>query len=188
MKKVTLLAILATAAFSANATAQTAATETTNAKAKLIKVMTLTNVGDGLNFGTAVLTDGTAGTVTISTAAVRSYTGSAAAAALTGGATQAPTVASYTVTGTPNETYAVSLPTTPVTLTSTTAATASGTQTTMEITDFKASFDAGVTDKTTSTLSSSGGDSFVVGGLLTIKPLQIPGVYTGTYNVTINYN
>jgi hypothetical protein len=39
----------------------------------------------------------------------------------------------------------------------------------------------------TSTLSSTGTDSFAVGGTLNIGATQIPGVYTGTFDVTVDY-
>jgi hypothetical protein len=42
-------------------------------------------------------------------------------------------------------------------------------------------------DAITSTLSSTGTDSFA-GGTLNIIATQIPGVYTGTFDVTVDYN
>ncbi|MGO4822583.1 MULTISPECIES: DUF4402 domain-containing protein [unclassified Flavobacterium] len=188
MKKITIIAILAIAAFSNNANAQTdtKATTTTDAKAKLIKVMSLSNTNaKGLDFGTIVLTDGTAGTVTLKTDGSRVYTGSAAQAAA--GATQEPQVASYTVSGTPNETYAVTLPS-QIDISTTTSATAGGTVTTMKIDNLKARFNGASADATSSKLSTSGADSFVVGGILNIAATQNPGVYTGTYDVAVNYN
>jgi spore coat protein U-like protein len=60
MKRITLLAIFAIAAFSNNANAQTNNTQSTantNASAKLIKVMSVKNAdANGLDFGTIVLT------------------------------------------------------------------------------------------------------------------------------------
>jgi hypothetical protein len=35
---------------------------------------------------------------------------------------------------------------------------------------------------------STGTDSFAVGGTLNIGATQIPGVYTGTFDVTVDYN
>jgi hypothetical protein len=59
MKRITLLAIFAIAAFSNNANAQTNNTQSTantNASAKLIKVMSVKNAdANGLDFGTIIL-------------------------------------------------------------------------------------------------------------------------------------
>lgn len=186
MKKITLLAIFAIAAFSNNANAQTTNTEdteTTNASAKLIKVMSVTNADtEGLDFGTIVLTTPGTSTVTMAAAdATRTYATNSAAAV---NATQSPNTAKYKVTGTPNETYAVSLPLS-VSLSSATTGTGLAT---MTIDNLKARFNTGGADAVTSTLSSTGTDSFAVGGTLNIGATQNPGFYTGTFNVTVDYN
>ena len=41
---------------------------------------------------------------------------------------------------------------------------------------------------TTGTLNGSGQINFTVGGTLTVGASQAAGVYTGNYNVTVNYN
>lgn len=188
MKKITLLAIVAIAAFSNNANAQTntESTETTDAYAKLIKVMSVTNSdANGLDFGTIVLTGAGASTVTMAAIdASRTYTGDAAAAV---GATQTPNTAKYVVTGTPNETYALTLPSS-IALTTFTAITGADTEATMTISGLKARFNTAVADAITSKLSPTGTDSFAVGGTLNIKAAQIPGVYTGSFDVTVDYN
>ncbi|SEB04329.1 protein of unknown function [Flavobacterium gillisiae] len=183
MKKLSLLAIIAIALFSNNVNAQTEATETTNAHAKLIKVMSLANADtDGLDFGTIVLT--AAGASTVSMAAVdatRVYGANSAAAV---NANQSANTAKYNVTGTPNETYALTLPTT---VSLTTATLGSGLAT-MTIDNLKARFSGGSADAVVSKLSTTGTDSFAVGGTLNIDATQKPGDYTGIFNVTVDYN
>jgi hypothetical protein len=116
--------------------------------------------------------------------ASRTY-GSNSAAAV--GANQTPNTAKYNVTGTPNETYALTLPSS-VALATTTTATGSDTETAMTITDLKARFNGKSADAIISTLSATGTDSFAVGGKLNIKAAQIAGDYAGTFNVSVDYN
>ncbi|MEZ7500235.1 DUF4402 domain-containing protein [Flavobacterium sp. Arc3] len=190
MKKIILLAFFAIAALSNNANAQTTNTQSTvktNASAKLIKVMSVANADtDGLDFGTIVLTGVGSSTVIMEAAdASRTYGTNSAAAV---NANQSPNTAKYNVTGTPNETYALSFPTDPVVLTTATTATGGNTVSDMTITDFKARFNGKDADAVVSILTGSGTDSFAVGGTLNIKADQIPGVYTGTFDVTVDYN
>ena len=58
----------------------------------------------------------------------------------------------------------------------------------MDITLMTARFNGAATDDITSTLTSSGTDSFTVGGTLTIKASQLGGIYAGTFPVSIDYN
>ena len=58
----------------------------------------------------------------------------------------------------------------------------------MDITLMKARFNGATDDATVSTLSSDGTDSFTVGGTLTILPNQVGGEYTGTFQVSVDYN
>lgn len=184
-----LAAIFAVALFSSNASAQTntEATENTDAHAKLIKVMTITNANaNGLDFGTIVLLTADASTVVLNAAdAARTYDAGKNAAAVN--ATQTPNTADYNITGTPNESYAITLPPT-VNLATTTTATGTDTEAAMTITLLKARANGAGSDAVVSTLSSTGTDSFKVGGQLNIKAAQIPGVYTGSFDVTVDYN
>jgi len=45
-----------------------------------------------------------------------------------------------------------------------------------------------VLDAITSTLNGTGTDSFTVGGTLTIATSQLPGIYAGAFNVSVDYN
>ncbi len=152
----------------------------TAAGAQLIVPMTLTENAP-LHFGTITLTDALGGTVILSTANGRSFTGGVSTTAVSPTSTNA----AYNVTGTYNETYALTLPTT-ITVTETVGATE-----TMDITALTVLFNGGTEVSgvgATSTLSAAGADNFTVGGTLTIAAAQIGGVYSGTFPVSVDYN
>lgn len=174
-----LTVIVLVSGITANSLAQTSATVTgVNAGAVLITPMTLTKTAD-LHFGTVNVLTGVAGTVTLpSNSTTRTFTGGVAASTVTPLATNA----AFSVTGTMNETYALTLPST-ITVTETVGGSA-----TMTIGTLKARFNGAGADAVTSTLSSSGTDSFTLGGTLTVGADQVTGVYAGTFNVTIDYN
>jgi hypothetical protein len=180
MTKITLFIIVLLTGFTINLNAQSAASKSTGANAKLLKAMTLAQ-GNPLNFGSNLLSDNLGGTVILpSDSNTRTYTGGVATSAIGPAATNA----TYTVTGTALETYAVALPTT----TTVTNVTAGDGLRTMDITSMLARFNGAESDATTSTLASNGTDSFSIGGTLTVGPDQIAGVYTGTFTVSVDYN
>ncbi len=182
MKKIifSLLALVMVVGFSNKVAAQTSDTEPTNAGAVLITAMTLTETAP-LHFGSNVLTDALGGTVVLpSNSTTRQYTGGVATSA----ATPVATNAAYNVTGTGLETYSVTLPAT-TTVTHTTVATGVYT---MDITLMKARFNGAGADATASTLAANGTDSFTLGGTLTVKANQVGGIYSGTFDVTVDYN
>ncbi|NCD10870.1 MAG: DUF4402 domain-containing protein [Negativicutes bacterium] len=84
--------------------------------------------------------------------------------------------ASFSVTGELNATYSISVPSEAVTLTNG----AAGEANSMTLDNF-------VPSKETGTISATG-DTFTVGADLTVKASQEAGNYTGTFNVTVNYN
>tara|TARA_R110001583_G_scaffold112949_2_gene263256 strand:- start:579 stop:1127 length:549 start_codon:yes stop_codon:yes gene_type:complete len=182
MKKqlLSLVAIFMIAGISSNLMAQTIATEPTNVGAVLIEAMTLTETAP-MHFGSTVLTDALGGTIVLpSNSTTRVYTGGLA----TSPATPVATNAAYNVTGTGLETYAVTLPAT-TTLTHTTVSTGVFT---MNVTAMTARFNGAGADATTSTLAAAGTDSFTLGGTLTVQANQVGGIYTGTFNVSVDYN
>src|SRR5659263_89411 len=178
MKKLIFAAIVLIAGFSTTIMAQTAATVTgTSAGAVLVVPMTLTETSP-LHFGSIILNDALGGTVVLSTAAVRTVTGGVS----TTGVAPTATNAKYDVTGTYNETYALTLPAT-ITVTETLATTGIKT---MEISALTVLFNGGAETTgvgATSLLSGTGTDNFSVGGTLTIAAAQIAGIYTGTFPV-----
>ena len=180
MKKSFLIiaAIVTIVSFSNAVMAQTSATVTgTTAGAVLIVPMTLTQASP-LHFGTINLLTASGGKVILSTEGDRSFDAGVAASSVAPVATNA----AYSVTGTYNETYALTLPGT-IDVTET----VSGTEK-MTISLVTARFKEAAADAITSTLSATGTDNFKVGGTLTVKPGQIGGIYAGVFNVSVDYN
>ena len=58
----------------------------------------------------------------------------------------------------------------------------------MTISLLKARFSGAGSDAVTSTLSATGTDSFTLGGTLTVAAAQMPGIYAGTFAVSVDYN
>ncbi|MEI6679115.1 MAG: DUF4402 domain-containing protein [Mariniphaga sp.] len=180
MKKSFLLfaAIVMILSFSTNVMAQTSAKVSgTTAGAQLIVPMTLTETSP-LHFGTINLLAAAGGDVILSTAGVRSFDAGLAASLVAPLATNA----AYNVTGTYNETYALTLPPT-IEVKETVGGTA-----TMTISALKAKFNATGADAVTSTLNGSGAGNFKVGGTLTVAASQLGGIYAGTFDVSVDYN
>lgn len=177
-----LFALAAIVGSSMNVSAQTSASETTDAGAVLIVAMTLTETSP-MHFGSIVLTGTTGGTVVLpSNSITRSFTGDVAASS----ATPAPTNAAYNVTGTRDETYALTLP---ANFTVSHVSVNSGVDPyTMTVNNMTARFNGAGADAVTSQLSSSGTDSFTLGGTLNVQANQVGGQYTGNFNISIDYN
>lgn len=114
---------------------------------------------------------GTGGTVSIAVTGMRSATGGAVL--LTAASGQA---AKFQVTGTPNQTFAITLP-----AVGSVALTNAGGQS-MPLDDFVSS------PTTTGTLSVSGVQTFCVGARLTVSSGQATGNYSGSFNVYVDYN
>jgi hypothetical protein len=181
MKKnlLSLTAILSIGFFTSNVEAQTSAKVTgTTAGAKLIQPMTLTQTSP-LHFGTINVLTGAGGTVLLpsNNAAGRVFGTGVAASTVD----PQPTNAAYNVLGTKNTTYALVLPST-ITVVETQSSES------MTIGLLKARFKDALGDAITSKLSQTGTDSFTVGGTLTVAASQTPGVYAGTFDVTVDYN
>jgi len=181
MKKslIFIAAIIMLVGFSFSAMAQTSATVTgTTAGAKLIVPMTLTQTAP-LHFGTINVLLGAGGTCLLpSNSTTRVFSAGLAASTVAPLATNA----AYDVTGTMNVTYAFQLLAT-ITVTETT-----GTLEVMTISSLKARFNGAAADAIVSTLSTTGTDSFTIGGTLTVEASQVAGVYAGLFNVTVDYN
>jgi len=152
--------------FTSSAFAQ--ATATANASATIVTPISITKNSD-MNFGN-IATDGTVGTVILSPAGGRTFTGGVTLPAVTGTVT----AASFTVNGSGSYTYAISLPST---LTITSGADS------MIVNDFTS------TPSSTGTLSS-GTQIINVGATLNLVASQAEGTYTSAtpFAVTVNYN
>ena len=134
-----------------------------------------------LHFGTINLVTIAAGTCILSTSGVRTFTGGLNGSASVPLATNA----AYTVTGKIGATYSVTLPTGPVILK---MGVSTATSDNVNVTAFTSRFLGAQADALTSKLSISGTDSFVVGATLTTMASQNAGVYSGTFNISIDYN
>lgn len=155
------LAFLLMSAFAASA-----ATTSSNSHAQILTAITITNDVQ-LEFGN-IVASAAAGTVTVSPAGVRS---ALLGATLASGITA--TAASFTVTGDADATYAVGLP-----LTAT-------------------SIDSGANSMSVDTYTSAstgsgvlllGTDTLTVGATVHVGISQASGSYTGTFDVSANYN
>ncbi|MDB5868997.1 MAG: hypothetical protein JWP96_1329 [Polaromonas sp.] len=123
-----------------------------------------------LSFGTFVA--GTGGAIVVSTSGGRSKTDSVMLITQ-GGASAA---AQFTVSGTANATYAITLPANDTVLLS------DGNSHSMAVNSFVSYPGA------TGTLSIGGTQSLSVGATLTVGNAQPPGSYIGAFSVTVNYN
>lgn len=167
-------AIMIMAGFSTRLFAQTNTANTT-AGAKIVEGLTLAQV-TALHFGTMTIPT-TIATVSVSTAAARSSTGTITLL------TQTPTFtnASYTVSGTADSFYTIELPADGVV----TISKAGAPSVIMHVNGFTA---LATSSATAPKLNGSGADSFVVGATLELEANQQAGVYAGTFDVTVNYN
>ena len=170
MKKLFAIVIILLA-FSASSFAQ--ATASANAHATIVTPIGIAWVDD-MNFGNVAVTD-VAGTVILAPDDSRTITGGVTLPVVTGTVT----AATFTVTGTPAYTYAITLPTDDHVIENTTA----GVQT-MIVNVF-------TSDPTpTGALDGSGTQQLNVGATLNVGALQEAGVYTSVtpFDVTVNYN
>jgi hypothetical protein len=168
MKKIimSLFTIVMVVGLSNNLNAQNTTTVLGDVSAIIITPITITNTND-LNFGAIV--DGT-GTVTMSTAGVRTTDYQAFA----GNQAGTVTAASFDIAGQGAYTYAITLPTDDVTLTES----GSGT---MTVNSFVSN------PSGTGTLTAGAG-SVLVGATLNVVQGQETGVYDGSFDVTVAYN
>jgi hypothetical protein len=159
------------------AMAQSTATGTGTATATVIRPITISDSSVDLAFGN-VVPSGVAGTLALTAA-------SPTVATAGGGITQpvatpgTRTAAVFTVGGEGGFTYAITLPSTPQTITGPAAAT-------MTVTAFASS--PITTGTLSNALGAAGTETLYVGGTLNVGVNQAAGAYTGTFSVTVAYN
>lgn len=154
------------AAGSLGTAAHAATSATATATAEVLNTLTLT-ADTSLDFGQIAANSG--GTVSVNANASVSTTGG-----LVSTGTRAP--ASFTVTGSKGAVVAVTLPTSAATLTR------SGGSETMSLDGFNTNPNGAVQlDQT------SGQGTFAVGGTLHVASNQTPGIYSGTFAVSVEY-
>ncbi|RTY75191.1 DUF4402 domain-containing protein [Flavobacterium bomense] len=175
MKKITsLLSIMAlTAVFSTSALAQQSASASAPTSTTIVAPIGITKT-TSMTFGS--FATGGAGTLVMTSAAVRSATGGVKLTTITG----SPTAAEFSVTGQASYGYDITLP---ASLTLTTTAT--GTVNTMIVNTFTSSL-----TNSKGTLGTDGTNSFTVGATLNVLASQVVGTYTNAdgFAVTVNYN
>lgn len=151
---------------------------TVTASARILKTLTLTKTAE-LRFG-SIIRNAAEGVVTVGVtgAAVRSLPG-----AYTDLATGADDhgAAAFTIAGSENATYVLTLPESVVL---TAAGTPTGT-TTMTANNFTSN---SITSNTTGKLNEDGEFALLVGADLNVKADQATAIYTGTFAITVAYN
>jgi len=160
-------ALVASLGLLAAGAAHASGTTGSYAGAEIISALSISN-NVGLEFG-QIVPSVAIGTVTVSTAGVRSSLGG-----VTLGNGMVPTASSFAVTGAPSNTYAITLPTS-ITLTA-----AAGAPMTVD-TFVSAPNVAG-------TLDVTGAQTLLVGATLHVGVSQASNPYSGTFNVTVAYN
>ena len=175
MKKAIIFfaAIIMIAFFSNKVTAQV--TVSNDANAEIITPITLTADVD-LEFGKLAVQTLQGGVVELTPAAATVATSTLGVTLLTG---TTRTAAKYTVGGIQNYVYTITVPVGSIPITS-------GLNT-MDVYDF-VFLSIATPSATGGTLDVNGTDNFYVGAKLQVAQAQAPGVYTGTFNVTVNYN
>ena len=166
-KKLALVAGITLASAGLYSASLTAATVTGNASANVLTPLAIANGINAMSFGD-VAGDATAATTVLLTTA--GATSSADGASVAG----APTAGDFNVTGEGTLAYTITLP-------------ADGDVVLSNVAGPDMSVD-GFADSLGGTGALSGGaQSFTVGATLTINANQAAALYTGTYDVTVNY-
>lgn len=164
----------ALAAASLATSANAAATATATATAEVLNSLTLT-ADSALDFGQIAANGG--GTVAVNYDNTKVTSSLSSGNPLVSTGTVAP--AAFTVTGSANANVAVTLPTSASTLTWQGTWTGSGSAPTMSLDTFNG--------LSAVALNASGTGNFNVGGTLHVGANQYPGTYSGTFNVSVEY-
>jgi len=187
MKKSILIigAIIMMAGFSTRAMAQSGTPSSASNTAGAILIVPLKLLTThALNFGTLNMGTGLAGTCTLATDGTTSYTDGVTNSQFK----SAPANATYTVAGTYNMTYALTVD--PSILLN--AASGLTGAKTMTINNLMVSFTNNpgpfAVATSHSTLSPLGVDAFIIGGTLNVGAAQASGAYTGSFNASVEYN
>jgi hypothetical protein len=169
IKKLSLQSAVCAVAILASSQAFAATQATANASATVLSPISIAKVDD-MSFGSFIAGPTAAGTVALTAASTtsRSGTGVVLDTGSTGSA------AKFSVTGLSNGVFSITLPTS-VTLTAT-----GGTMT----------VDTFTTDlsPTAATLSAGGLADMYIGATLQVGAAQADGTYTGTFDVSVDYN
>ena len=150
-------------------------TASANATATIVTPITIAKVTD-MNFGNIAVQSGVGGTVTLSASATPTRTPGGAGGVTLPAVTGTVQSALFDINGTPNYTFAITLPSTALTITS-------GLNT-MLVDLFTSS------PSPTGALNGSGYCALYVGATVNVGAGQAPGIYTSQtpFDVTVNYN
>lgn len=153
------------------ASASSAQTTTGDASFTIMAPLTITNTVP-LNFG-GIISSSTAGQVVFNpTTGVRTPSGGIT---LLTGATAPASIAVFNITGAANKSYNITIPTAPITITK------DGGGATMTVSSFVSNVG------TIRALNSLGEDVFKIGATLNVGANQAAGIYSGTYQVKVEY-
>ena len=170
MKKILVAVVALFAVMSANSFAQSSASATASADAKIVAGISLTKVYD-LKFG-QVIRSAQGGSVSVDAAtSARSANGG-----VTLGLADGARAAEFSVSGEPSYAFAITLP-------SSVTITKNGSNETMSVTNFASTLSGNA-----GTLDASGLASFNVGADLGVSANQATGTYQGDFTVTAAYN
>lgn len=147
-------------------------TENTDVFANLVNPISITE-NRVLHFGTITVSASVAGTCIVAPTGSRTATGGVGLANLSPTATSA----AYTVSGSANLAYSITLPTSNI------VATRQGGTETLTVNAFTSNKSGNV-----SVLSATSSDTFTVGATLNVSAGQVAGLYQGNFNVTVAYN
>jgi len=172
MKKL-LLSALVILGFTAVSFGQAAVTKTASVSASVLTAIDMTKNLD-LQFGS--FAHGVGGTVTIAANSAGDRT--ASGPILYNSGTTQVSSAKFTVTGDANHSFTIGLP-----ADNTKSITTGGESPSTMALNFTSSPAAG-----TATLDGSGNSIIYVGAVLQVAATQAAGAYTGTFDVTVNYN
>ncbi|MEO8311769.1 MAG: DUF4402 domain-containing protein [Caldimonas sp.] len=128
-------------------------------------------IGGGTNLSFGSFLAGGGGSVAVSAGGARTQSGGVILVGQGAGTSSA----QFTVVGTANATYSITLPP------DNTVVLSDGNGNTMTVNSFVSSPPA------TGTLSGGGNQGVRVGATLIVAPNQAPGTYAGSFNVTVNY-
>ncbi|MEE4201210.1 DUF4402 domain-containing protein [Erythrobacter sp.] len=164
------------AAFAMSSAAQ-ANTASADATAEVLDALTLNNV-DALDFGTMVVSG--AGVVTL---AANGDLACDDADIVCSGTTS---VATFTVDGTANTAVTINLPTAAVELRHPSYTTATATQHAIVLNTFTSNRNGGTGPEVT--LDGDGDGDFAVGGTITLDGSEAAGVFSGSFDVSVEYS
>lgn len=156
-------------------TAAHADTATADASAEVLEALVLTLDSGSLNFGTLVIEGGASGTVALDAANVRTCS----AGIVCSGTTSVPT---FVVAGTANKAVTINLPTDNVLLQHPDFTATSLGEHTIELNGFTSDANGEVT------LDGAGDATFIVGGTINLDGTEVPGVFSATFDVSVEYS